>query len=266
MRANAGWPLATWPSWANTATGCIKKLGARRAIWASSACSPSAACRSVADAFGAGGETFADMESLVRRMQDLLNPTCLPGQGFALSHMEQLVDRLQAAECRHADVAVRTCAGPRYCAVRVHHVPYHRGRADRAGGFAGGGPAVHSLSDRAQARPADPRSRSAHAFRQGRHADHGWRADSGLGAGLDRAVGRSGQPLRLERAFRDRGVRRHRIRRRFSQAQVQRFGRPECRGQVRAAIAGCDHGRQSFCMPAPTCRGQRPCCCRFSRM
>jgi len=54
---------------------------------------------SVAEAFGAGAETFGDMDALVRRMQDLLEPdvVCLV-KGSRSSHMEQLVDLLQAAE------------------------------------------------------------------------------------------------------------------------------------------------------------------------
>jgi len=54
---------------------------------------------SVADAFGAGAETFADMQSMVRRMEDLLESdvVCLV-KGSRSSHMEQLVDLLQAAE------------------------------------------------------------------------------------------------------------------------------------------------------------------------
>ena len=54
---------------------------------------------SVADAFGPGAETFSEMNSLVRRMQDLLEPgvVCLV-KGSRSSHMEQLVDLLQTAE------------------------------------------------------------------------------------------------------------------------------------------------------------------------
>jgi UDP-N-acetylmuramoyl-tripeptide--D-alanyl-D-alanine ligase len=54
---------------------------------------------SVADAFGAGGEAFTDMDAMARRMQDLLESdvTCLV-KGSRSAHMEQLIDRLRAAE------------------------------------------------------------------------------------------------------------------------------------------------------------------------
>ncbi len=54
---------------------------------------------STADAFGAGGEAFSDMDTMARRMQDLLEPdvTCLV-KGSRSAHMEQLIDRLRAAE------------------------------------------------------------------------------------------------------------------------------------------------------------------------
>lgn len=53
----------------------------------------------VAEAFGPGAEVFGDMNSLVRRMEDLLEPdvVCLV-KGSRSSHMEQLVDLIQAAE------------------------------------------------------------------------------------------------------------------------------------------------------------------------
>jgi len=54
---------------------------------------------SVVEAFGAGGEAFSDMGAMARRMQDLLEPdvTCLV-KGSRSAHMEQLIDRLGAAE------------------------------------------------------------------------------------------------------------------------------------------------------------------------
>jgi len=54
---------------------------------------------SVADAFGAGGEAFNDMDAMARRLQDLLEPdvTCLV-KGSRSAHMEQLIDRLRSAE------------------------------------------------------------------------------------------------------------------------------------------------------------------------
>lgn len=54
---------------------------------------------SVADAFGAGGEAFNDMDVMARRLHDLLEPevTCLV-KGSRSAHMEQLIDRLRSAE------------------------------------------------------------------------------------------------------------------------------------------------------------------------
>ncbi|MBL38764.1 MAG: UDP-N-acetylmuramoyl-tripeptide--D-alanyl-D-alanine ligase [Xanthomonadales bacterium] len=54
---------------------------------------------SVADAFGAGGEAFEDLDTMAGRMQELLQPDviCLV-KGSRSAHMEQLIDRLRAAE------------------------------------------------------------------------------------------------------------------------------------------------------------------------
>lgn len=54
---------------------------------------------SVADAFGAGGEAFDDLDAMAGRMQELLQPDviCLV-KGSRSAHMEQLIDRLRAAE------------------------------------------------------------------------------------------------------------------------------------------------------------------------
>ena len=53
----------------------------------------------IADAFGAAGEAFGDLDAMAGRMQDLLTPevTCLV-KGSRSAHMEQLIDRLRAAE------------------------------------------------------------------------------------------------------------------------------------------------------------------------
>jgi len=55
----------------------------------------------LADAFGNGAEVFDDMDALARRMEHLLAPdvTCLV-KGSRSSHMEQLIDRLRAAEAQ----------------------------------------------------------------------------------------------------------------------------------------------------------------------
>jgi UDP-N-acetylmuramoyl-tripeptide--D-alanyl-D-alanine ligase len=54
---------------------------------------------SVVDAFGAGGEAFDDLDAMSSRMQELLQPDviCLV-KGSRSAHMEQLIDRLGAAE------------------------------------------------------------------------------------------------------------------------------------------------------------------------
>jgi len=54
---------------------------------------------SVADAFGVGGEAFIDLDTMARRMQELLQPdvVCLV-KGSRSARMEQLIDRLRAAE------------------------------------------------------------------------------------------------------------------------------------------------------------------------
>jgi len=56
---------------------------------------------SVANAFGPGAETFPDMDSLGRRIQQLLGPdvVCLV-KGSRSSHMERLIDMLRATEVR----------------------------------------------------------------------------------------------------------------------------------------------------------------------
>ena len=61
-------------------------------------------------------------------------------------------------------------------------------------------------------RPGGARRRPAVAPEEGRHADHGRRADPGRDRRGDAAVGRPAQPLRLGGARRDAGLRRRRLR------------------------------------------------------
>src|SRR5690606_21029982 len=88
----------------------------------------------------------------------------------------------------------------------------------------------------AQGWPADPQGRTAVAFLQGRHADHGWRADPDRGDGVGAAVGRPAQQVRVGGAAGDAGLRRDRLVRRLDQDRQARSQRPEVALEVPAAV------------------------------
>ena len=108
----------------------------------------------------------------------------------------------------------------------------HPQRADRAGAVAVAGPDGDRAAGAAQGRPADPQRWSADALLQGRHADHGRRADPADDHACDAAVGRPAQPLRLGGAGRAGQLRRHRLVRRLDQDRQARSQRAEVAAQV----------------------------------
>ncbi len=74
----------------------MRTSGASRAITASTGCSPPASSSALAvEAFGAGGEWFADTESLARAVNaELTREVCVLVKGSRSNRLERVVDAL----------------------------------------------------------------------------------------------------------------------------------------------------------------------------
>ena len=95
--------------------------------------------------------------------------------------------------------------------VQLHHVARRAGGDDGAVHLVPGRPDDDTQTDRVQDRPVGAQRRPADASGQGRHADHGRRADPDLDRDHHPAVGRLAQPLRVGGAAHHAGFRRDRL-------------------------------------------------------
>src|SRR5690606_26629750 len=167
--------------------------------------------RAAAEAFGEGGRHFQNHGALVDALRvDLHAGVRVLVKGSRGSATDRVVDALlpetgghDAAWTRALAAATRRPVRP----VRLPDLPRHPRRADRAVPVAVVGPGGDPQARPVQGRPADPPGRPAVAFLQGRHPDHGRRADPVHGHRRGAAVGRPAQQVRVGGAAGDAGLR-----------------------------------------------------------
>ena len=120
--------------------------------------------------------------------------------------------------------------------VQLHHVARGARLPDRARGVADPRALRDPQAHRVQDRPVGARRRAALAPHQGRHADHGRRADPDVDVPDHAAVGRPVEPPGVGGAARHARLRQHRLDRRLPQGRAPQPARPA--GALEVVLAG----------------------------
>ena len=181
--------------------------------------------------------------------------------------------RIAGLARRRSPRCCTTCSIPSRRSVRrlqrraVHHLPNRRGDAHGPLHFLHGRPLADSQARSAARRPADSRYRPGPPG-QGRHTHDGRAADPHVAGRLGAAVGRSHQPLRLDRARADGGLRGARLHRRLQQGQATAGQRRHLRARRSSSGRSCWHSAWRWrstrarpstrSSPCPSSRTSRP--------
>ena len=190
------------------------------------------------EAFGSGGEWFADTEALARAVNaELTREVCVLVKGSRSNRLERVVEalvgspaRLETTEPTEERNAVLARQTTHALLLGIQRLLVPDGARHLRGDHrAGARPAAGSVDDReAEVRPDRPggaRRRTEDAFLQGGHAHHGRHADPHRDLREHAAVDRPHQSLRVGGAHRHVLLRPHRLLGRLPQAREEESAR-----------------------------------------